>query len=266
MLFIGIDLAWSEKNATGIAVLRGDRNKAEFCFGGVVLSDEEIISCVNKHVRNKNAFIAIDAPLIVPNEEGRRIAEKLVGVLFRKYDAGAHPANRKRLSQWSGRIRGEEISRLLEKNRFKHEPYIERFEQSRKFFEVYPHPSMIVLFRLNKILQYKSKPKRDYNFLYNEFRKYQGYLKSLAKSKPALILPKKVVDKNVKELRAKALKNYEDLLDAIFCAYIAYYAWYYPEKCVVLGDTQQGYILTPVSEHMKRKLEEMKSQKRLVDF
>ena len=265
MLFIGVDLAWSEKNATGIAVLKGNRNKAEFCFGDVVLSDDEIIECVKKHAGNDTAFIAIDAPLIVPNEEGRRVAEELTGMLFRKYDAGAHPANRKRLSQWSGKIRGEEISKLLEKNHFKHDPYIERFEKTRKFFEVYPHPSMVVLFKLNKILQYKSKPKRDYDFLYAQFKRYQEH-KELGKNKPALVLPRKIVNKDVKKLKAKRLKNYEDLLDAIFCAYIAYYTWHFPDKCAVLGSMEAGYILTPVFDSMHQQLQGRKAQKSLSDF
>lgn len=109
MFFVGIDLAWSEKNGTGIAILEGNQNKAKFCCGDILLSDEEIID----YVKDKNAFIAIDAPLIVPNEEGRREAERVVGALFRKYNAGAHPSNRKRLSQWSGKIRGEEISNSI---------------------------------------------------------------------------------------------------------------------------------------------------------
>ena len=266
MLFIGIDLAWSEKNATGIAVLKGDKNKAELCFGDTLLSDNEIISCVKKYVKDKNAFIAIDAPLIVPNEEGRRHAEALTGMLFRKYDAGAHPSNRKRLSQWSGKIRGEEISRLLEKNKFKQDPYIKKFERTRKFFEVYPHPSMVVLFKLDKILQYKSKPKRDYAFLYKEFRKYQKYLKDLEKKRPKLVLPKKITNRDVRKLKGKALKNYEDLLDAVFCAYLAYYTWHHPDKCAVLGGMEEGYILTPVFEDMKRRLSEIKSQKNLGDY
>jgi predicted RNase H-like nuclease len=266
MLFVGIDLAWSDRNGTGIVVLKGNKSNAEFCSGKLLFSDREIADYIQKEIKTENAFIAVDAPLIVPNEEGRREAERLVGMLFRKYDAGAHPANRKRLSSWNGKIRGEDISKILEKNEFKHNPYIKRFEQTRKFFEVYPHPSMVVLFSLSKILQYKAKPKRNYNFRYIEFRKYQSYLKNLEHAKPGLILPDEIVKKDVKKLRAKALKNYEDLLDAVFCAYIAYYCWANPDKCMVLGDMKEGYILTPIFDFMKKQLESMNSQKDLAEF
>lgn len=245
MYFIGIDLAWSNKNASGIAVIKGSKNKGEVIYSGIIHSDKEIIDFINNNIGDKYAFIAIDAPLIVPNKEGRRIAEAEVGKLFRKYNAGAHPANRTRLGSWSGgKIRGEEISKLLEKNGFKQSPFIKKSESSRKFFEVYPHPSMVVLFNLESVLKYKNKPKRDYNFRWLEFKKYQNYLKKL--KNPAIIIPKEITEKKLKGLRGGSLKNYEDRLDAIFCAYIAYYFWLHPEKCKVLGNMKGGYILTPV--------------------
>lgn len=251
MFFVGIDLAWSERNGTGIVILKGNKDKAEFCSGDIVFSDQEIINYIQKTVGNEHAIITIDAPLIVPNKKGRRIAEDIVGKLFRKYNAGAHPANRKRLSSWTGKIRGEEISKLLGKNGFTHDPNIKKHEKARKFLEVYPHPSMVVLFQLEKILQYKNKPNRDYNFRWNEFRKYQNYLKKI----PSLVLPKEIINKNVKKLKGQKLKNYEDLLDAVFCAYIGYHGWINPNKCAVLGNMKGGYIFTPLFDSMKKQLE-----------
>jgi predicted RNase H-like nuclease len=250
MFFVGIDLAWSERNGTGVAIIKGNRNRAELCYSSIAFDDREILDSINNTVKKQDAFIAIDAPLIVPNKKGRREAERLVGLFFRKYDAGAHPANRTRLSQWSGKIRGEEISRLLKKEGFKHSPYAKKFEKKRKFFEVFPHPSMVVLFNLDRIIRYKAKPKRDYTFRWKEFKKYQNHLRNLEKAKPSLFLPKDIY-KDVRKLRAKRLKNYEDMLDAIFCAYIAYYFWANPGKCSVLGDMRKGYILTPVFDSMK---------------
>jgi len=252
MLFIGIDLAWSTKNGSGVAIIKGNKTKAELVSTDVLFSDKDILDYVKNNVKKENALISIDAPLIVPNKEGRRLAEEIVGKLFRKYNAGAHPANRSRLSQWSGKIRGEEISKLLEKEKFKHSPDIIKFEETRKFFEVYPHPSMVVLFKLNKIIPYKAKPKRNYQFRWQAFRTYQKHLKSLENKKPPLVLPEKIINTNVRKLKGRKLKNYEDQLDAIFCAYIAYYAWVNPDKCKVLGNMKKGYILTPVFGSIKQ--------------
>jgi len=261
MLFVGIDLAWSNNNTSGIAVIEGNKRAGNPISSAIVLSNEEIINYVNKYVQDKNALIAIDAPLIVPNLEGRRIAEEITGKLFRKYDAGAHPANRKRLSSFTGSIRGEEISRELEKNNFIHSPFLKKFEESRKFFEVYPHPSMVVLFKLNKILQYKAKPKRDYKFRYEAFKNYIKYLKNLKNKKPKLIIPEELFKKDISKMKGQKLKNYEDRLDAIFCSYIAYYSWVFPENCAVLGNIKQGHILTSVTNYMKRQLKNMKKEK-----
>ncbi|MEW6063326.1 MAG: DUF429 domain-containing protein [Nanoarchaeota archaeon] len=250
MLFIGIDLAWSDKNSSGIAILEGNKNKAKLISNKILFSDKEILDYVKTNIKNKNAFIAIDAPLIAPNQKGRRLAEKKVGDLFRKYDAGAHPTNRKRLSQWSGKIRGEEIVKLFKNEGFIHNPYIKKFENKRKLFEVYPHPSMIVLFNLKKILPYKAKPKRGYNLRWKAFKEYQKHLKNI---KPLLIFPKGILKKGVNKLKGKKLKDYEDMLDAIFCAYIAYYGWINPHKCAVLGNMKKGYILTPIFDFMKEK-------------
>ncbi|MFH1211668.1 MAG: DUF429 domain-containing protein, partial [Candidatus Woesearchaeota archaeon] len=266
MFFVGIDLAWSEKNKSGVAILKGDENMAELVSADVISSDNEIIDFIKKTLKNNNALIAIDAPLIIPNNEGRRDAEALVGYLFRKYHAGAHPSNRKRLSQWSGKIRGEELSKKLEKEGFIHDPSIKQFEKSRKFFEVYPHPSMVVLFEMDKILEYKSKPHRDYAFRWDEFEKYRMHLKGLANAKPALQLPEKLFQQSMSSLKAKKLKDYEDLLDSVFCAYIGYYCWAKPGKCMVLGDMKQGYIMTPVFDFMKRQLAEKHAQKELSSF
>lgn len=264
MLFVGIDLAWSTKNGTGVAVIGGNRQGGDLLSYATVYSDSEIVDYISKNVGDENALIAIDAPLIVPNQKGRRIAEEVVGDLFRKYDAGAHPANRERLGSWSGgKIRGEELAKLLEEIGYKHDPYLKRYEESRKFFEVYPHPSMVTLFGLDRILQYKAKPHRDYEFRWAAFREYQQHLGDLAYGSPALNLPKEITGRRLEDLRAQGLKDYEDILDGIFCSYIAYYSWANPDKCAVLGTMQGGYILTPILDSMRSKIGVREKQSKL---
>ncbi len=243
MFFIGIDLAWSPKNQTGIAVLEGDKKRASLKHVSCVQTDEEILAVVKQYAALAPAFVAIDAPLIVSNKTGRRLAEALVAKQFAKYHAGAHPSNRTRFAAWGG-PRGETVSKLLEKAGFSHKPNARKHELSNVFFEVYPHPAMIVLFGLQTVIPYKAKPKRDYLLRWNAFEHYQQHMKKLEHKKPSLHIGS-FLDARVRNLKGKALKNYEDQLDGIFCAYLAYYAWQFPEKCVVLGNMKQGYILTP---------------------
>jgi predicted RNase H-like nuclease len=263
MFFVGIDLAWSTKNGTGICVVGGNEEHGVVLSHKIVYSDSEILDFVNNAVSDNPALLAIDAPLTVPNESGRKVAEEVVGKLFRKYDAGAHPANRKRLSSWDGKIRGEELSRVLLKADFAHDPYVKKFESGRKFFEVYPHPSMVVLFGLDRILRYKAKSHRDYEFRWSVFETYQQHLAHLKSAQPALDIPDTVLKANVRELRGQKLKDYEDDLDGIFCAYIAHYYWCHPEACEVLGSTTDGYIMTPITDAMRIALKSCQNQKKV---
>ena len=61
MYFVGLDLAWSTKNGTGIAILKGDKEKAEYLSSTIAFSDEDIINFVKDEIKDENAFIAIDA-------------------------------------------------------------------------------------------------------------------------------------------------------------------------------------------------------------
>lgn len=260
---MGIDLAWSPKNYSGIAILEGNKSKGVVTKAETVLSDQEILLNV-MNLNSQPALIAIDSPLIVPNQVGRREAEKITGHLFRKYNAGAHPSNRVRLSQWSGTIRGEEITNQIVSLGITHSPHITQYEKTRKVFEVYPHPSMVVLFNLEKILRYKAKPKRDYALRYKEFQKFLELLSCL--KNPSISLPEEITYTKIESLKAKQLKAFEDKLDAIFCAYIAYYAWCHPEKCAVLGSMEKGYIFTPIFPEMNAKLKELANQVSLKEF
>jgi hypothetical protein len=60
---------------------------------------------------------AVDAPLVVPNETGRRPCEALVGQWFARFGAGAYPANRGNpcfLPQPRGaRLAAEGLQRLI---------------------------------------------------------------------------------------------------------------------------------------------------------
>lgn len=246
MHFVGIDLAWSEKNTSGVCIIKTENKKdAKIVDYKIMKTDDEILEFIFSVIKDNNAFIGIDAPLIVPNQNGRRLAEVLVGEKFRKYNAGAHPANRERLSSFTGTIRGEELSKKLERNGFLQNYEIEEQDFSKRFFEVYPHPAIVALFKLNKILKYKAKPKRDYKFRYSEFKKLLDNIKSLECFNPSLNIPDQIYKTNVEILKGQKLKDFEDILDSIICAYIVFYFWYNPKKSLILGNLKEGYILTP---------------------
>jgi predicted RNase H-like nuclease len=236
MKFIGIDLAWSRKKRSGCAYLEGDSKGLTLRAVCQVQSDEEIVQFVHTSAGCDPAIVSIDAPLVVPNVTGMRRADAICTKLFGSYEAQAHSANRTRLSP----VRGEAIGKLLDGLGFTHDPNIAQHELSRKYFEVYPHPAMVVLGDLPKTLKYKEKWPREVRL--DAFGKYEELL--------SRFVDFSTMQQDVRELRGNKLKAYEDQLDAIFCGVIAWYAWNNPHRCALLGTVENGYILTPVFETM----------------
>jgi len=234
-------LAWSSARKTGVASGKGDEKCMIVEEVSLLKEDEEIISFIREKYIKGYVFVAIDAPIIVPNKKGRRRAEAEVQKIFHKEKALAHPSNRTRLLLTCGRIRGEDIGNALESMGIEHSPYIKRFERANKFFEVFPHTAIVRIFNLEEIIKYKSKKGRDREFINRELGRYRELLLSLKDSNPPMFISESVLEKVEKHGR----KDTEDMLDAIMCSYIAYYCWYNPERCRVLGNMEEGYILTP---------------------
>src|SRR5262245_4744237 len=115
--FIGIDLAWSSRNPTGLAALRWHGSEAtlvEPLPEQPTYSDDAIIAYIRQIAPLGDVVVAVDAPLTVPNQTGRRPGEIELNAVFARFHAGAHPANRARLTGYNaGSVRGEElVSRL----------------------------------------------------------------------------------------------------------------------------------------------------------
>ena len=243
--FVGIDLAWqSDKNHSGIVVARGDDSgaTAERASAGVSSLDA-VVAFVEQHA-TANTVIAIDAPLVIRNATGQRQCETEVSRRFGAYHAGAHSTN-------LGKYPNAPPCRLvemLERAGFAHEPrpHTSGERGGKWFFEVYPHPAMVNLFRLDHIIRYKkgtaSEKAKGLILLRN-------YLSALRTFEPPL-RPGDDVEglffESVPQLRGKALKHYEDLLDAYFCSYLALFYWSFgTARSEMIGDVETGYIIVP---------------------
>lgn len=246
MIYIGLDLAWSERNPSGLACLSGDPTGATLVDPPATLRDlEAIVDYVDRRVADGPAIIAVDAPLRVPNATGCRPADAALTAAFRRYEAGAHPANRRLLAR-HGVVRGERLVELLESLGFRYVAQIEAGAEDRLVTEVFLHPAMIALFGLERTLKYKARPGRAMGLRLTEWRRYQTYLRALRDADPPLRGHIPLLDADVTALRGRALKTYEDRLDALFCAYIALYAHRWgAARCWVFGDARHGSILTP---------------------
>jgi predicted RNase H-like nuclease len=244
MVFIGIDLAWSPRNPSGGAIIRDQQLIAS---SGTLGSNAALVAFVAEALQpTEGAVIAIDAPLRVPNATGARLCDRALSAEWRAYEAGALPANR-RLLAYDGEVRGEAlVAQFAEHLGFQEVAPIPHHGPARYLCEIFPHPAHVSLFQLPKTLKYKAKPGRTTARRCAELQRYQALLATLADATPPLCGLDVLLTDDPAALRGRALKAYEDTLDAITCAYTAYYLWHHgPARTRVYGTIADGHILTP---------------------
>ena len=241
---IGLDLAWSSRNRTGGAVLREGHLVAH---SGVLTDDAALLAFVGKHLGDADAaVIAIDAPLRVPNDSGRRACDHEVSLAWGRHEAGAYPANRQLLA-YDGTIRGEVLAAAL----VAHFGCVEtapipRHGRGRYLCEVFPHPAHVSLFGLERTLKYKRKPGRERATILAEFARYRDLLAGLANADPPLRGLDALLAIDLEARRGQHLREVEETLDAITCAYVAWFAWWHgPDRQRVYGSVALGHILVP---------------------
>jgi predicted RNase H-like nuclease len=105
---------------------------------------------------------------------------------------------------------------------------------------------MVALFDLPKILKYKKgtlAQKRE------GLRTLADHIRRLYNASPPLRANddlEKLLSRDVEHLPGSDLKMHEDALDAVFCAYLAHYFWFWGlERNEVFGSVEMGYILNP---------------------
>ncbi|WP_322496245.1 DUF429 domain-containing protein [Chloroflexus sp.] len=246
-VYIGLDLAWSERNPSGLAVCAGTPAGARLAQPpSRLVTNEAIVQAIRTAIGDAPAILAIDAPLIVPNETGRREAEAELAAAFRRYDAGPHPANRRLLRRYGG-VRGEALLAALAVDGFVYVPAIETGMNGRFIIEVFPHPATVVLFRLPHILRYKARPGRELAERRRELSRYLSLLRGLPSGDPPLLgVDRLWSESDLDQLGPSALKAIEDEADALLCAYIALYGQRWgAARCRSFGTAEGGAIFTP---------------------
>lgn len=253
MRFIGVDLAWGSRNGTGLCVL----DPTGAVLGSTrVRDDEEILEWIRPHLDRGDALIGVDAPLVVNNPAGRRRCEALVGAAFGHREAGAYPANRGQ-PHFSD---GGRAARLANALGLSVEPRLAPGEPLRSMIEVYPHTALVCLFELPVTLKYKRRAGRAHAVRIAAFAQLVTLLESLESSEPPLRLRRSTHWARVRRAIAEAptlvaLDRAEDELDAYICAYIAlHYFTHGEQRCAVIGDVREGYIVTPIDADARLRL------------
>ena len=238
MNFIGIDLAWGNRNPTGLAHLVSDGAGCRLVSTARRATDQEILDWVEA-CGGDDVWLGIDAPIIAKNPPGTsRPADKRVSSRFGRYHAGVYPANRERCE------RPVRLCRKLRRRGFSSNRFLPG-RGGRRQLEIFPHLVQVAFFERPRIIKYKKGPVTARQAGLAEFQAAIGTC--LPRQDPPLV-PSPALDvllgEDPRALHGSALKSLEDRLDAVLCAYMALYFRTWGEtRCEVIGDHAEGYII-----------------------
>jgi predicted RNase H-like nuclease len=152
--------------------------------------------------------------------------------MFHREHAACHPANSRKCP------RPPRIRRKLTRLGF--QTGWDLRASARLVAEVYPHPAMVRMFRLPRIVKYKKGTVAERS---KEFDRLQRLCLRLLKDEfPTLVLTAETLE----YLRQPWSKRVEDHVDAFFCALIGlWHLSHRGRKSEVIGDLKTGFILLP---------------------
>ena len=241
---LGVDLAWSPKNSTGVALARISDQSVRVVRTSCVTTDDEIVAFAQS--APAPLTIAIDAPTVVPNVTGMRDCDRQLQKLFARHHAGPYPANRQLLGKVnSGMPRGETLSARFASERGAVEGLPTVRHRGVAVMEVFPAPALVRLFALERSLVYKKKRKRSWETCRAGLSSYIESLRSL--TAPPLVFDNSL---GLNGEKGVAYKRIEDQVDSVLCAYLAALAWLYGnQRLEMIGTIERGYVVVPRATH-----------------
>jgi predicted RNase H-like nuclease len=233
--FIGVDLGWYGK-PSGVALIQPEGPALRLAWTVRFDTSEQILASIAS-LATDTAVVAVDAPLVIENITGQRPVEAALNRDFARFHAGCYPAN---LSlPFAGYVRN--FSAALVQAGFRHGASTPARSAGRFQIEIHPHAASITLFELDRIIPYKRRKGRSRASCGAELsRLRECMLTCFPLLDPPLLLDlPPVPDKG-------DLKPTEDRIDAVLCAYIAVYWWFWGRKRNrVYGTEAEGYIVVP---------------------
>ena len=240
MLFLGLDLAWSEGSATkpapdtGVALLD---SAGRIVDAGWTSGIEDTLAWIEQ-VQVPDSLLFVDAPLIVMNPSGQRLCETHVAQGYWRWDVFANSTN---LS--SPRLAGVRLREELEQRGWLYSdgrggPPV----SGRVVCECYPYTALVGAEELgycDKRPRYKRKPKEMRAATWQPLRAENcdeliARLAALEEAEPPLDLRSHPETKRLLEecspFQSRAYKKREDLIDAVLCAWTAAFWWRHGEK------------------------------------
>ncbi len=240
---LGLDLAWTPHNETGVCLLETHGSRVELRrLGCAVESAVSFAQTVTE--LGPDVVVAVDAPLV---RTASCVAERELARVFGRFHASAYTASVDFLMR-RNLMAGPQLGEALRAAGVELNPTsLLPGARGRYAFEMYPHAAHVVYFTLERRLLYK---KGRLSARRTGLAGYQSLLATLLERD----LPGVAASLELHALLGegsligggRALKHVEDQLDALTCAYAAFIAWrdgITPEE--VFGSHPDGYIVVP---------------------
>lgn len=253
---IGFDSAWTSKNHGAIVGLvrkhdgtfreLGPPRIANFTEATTTIYDWQ------RNERSTTTIVLLDQPTIVKNPVGQRPVENLVASPVGLRYGGIQPANTSRVEMFGPEA---PVWQFLGQFGGAANPMSQRADS--QVFETYP---VLALIALGWVLPDKRvtgrlpkyNPKRRKTFSIDDWRHVCNRLsEEIAKRHLSGL------DEWISEMRTKPTpcKADQDCLDACICLLIGLYL-VESKECLMVGDTETGYIVVPHGDCLRRELEE----------
>ncbi|GAC1536536.1 MAG: DUF429 domain-containing protein [Candidatus Velthaea sp.] len=235
--FLGLDLAWSDRNPSGCAALDGAGRLLD--VRADLRTDAQVLDWIRTWIGDRG-ILGIDMPTIVRNASGIRPCERELAAVFRRHHAAPHPANLRRFPD-GGRAR--RLIDALAPLGVVETLDVVASDPRIVALEIFPHPAHVRLFALPHVFRYKKK-NRPWPSVLAEWSRYRRALAGLAHADPPLVLDERIPE----AVPARRYKRWDDSLDAVSCAYVASFVWRWgiaAPHVRVFGDLTDGYIVVP---------------------
>ncbi len=228
---LGIDAAWTTKNPSGVAIAKKQADEwhllalypsyQEFLeqpkLGNQLPSVSALVAKAKAVAGTQIQLISVDIPLSRQPILGRRVSDDAVSKEYGGRNASTHSPSAERPGKISDRLREEFQSCGY--------PLVTLGIDRPGLIEVYPHPALIELTSAPERLKYKEGKIRKYWKDSPPFERRRKLLKvwehiidhlDAKISSVRNLLPEVSASSTKKELKA-----FEDMLDAIVCAWVA---------------------------------------------
>ncbi|MCX8174382.1 MAG: DUF429 domain-containing protein [Thermoplasmata archaeon] len=211
LLAVGIDLAWTRKNPSALAVVS---ERLEVVDLVLRRTDAEILAFVESH-DSERKIVCIDAPLIFPAEV---MAFRKCETLLRKKGIRILPVQQEFCIRRFGCLRGQELVKMLEERGYK----LSIRCQQKQIIEVYPHATWKRM--LGNVPRYKNVARAKKR-------------EAIARMHRALV---KAGLRGIENLDLE-MTGISDLLDAVVCAVAG--IWHFRGRAEVIGNEKEGFIV-----------------------